>query len=138
MAEDRQIVLLRAAAALSLIFAVVNHLLPPKAFAATQLLFDYQFGLVRRGLAGEVLTTIVGNRVSLHEIYAAAAVVTLAGVLAFYMVMTKGLGTSRGGLLVLIIGLNSFAFSSLAIRSSWCSRRYSRAWATFSKLSRSM
>jgi hypothetical protein len=114
MAEDRQIVLLRAAAALSLIFAVVNHLLPPKAFAATQLLFDYQFGLVRRGLAGEVLRWIVGDTVTLSEIYAAAAVVTLTGVLAFYMVMTKGLGNSRGGLLLLIIGLNSFAFSSFA------------------------
>jgi hypothetical protein len=112
MADDRQIALLRAAAALSLILSVVNHLLPPKAFAATQLLFDYESGLVRRGLAGEVLRWILGDSVTIGEIYAAAAAITLVGVLVAYAALIRDLGGRRGGLLFLIIGLNSFAFSS--------------------------
>jgi len=35
----------RLSADASLLLALVNHLLPPKAFAATPLLFDYQFVL---------------------------------------------------------------------------------------------
>jgi len=52
MSEFKQIQLLRIATVLSFVLALVNHLLPPKAFAATQLLFDYSQGFTRRGLVG--------------------------------------------------------------------------------------
>lgn len=114
MSEDGQMRLVRIATALSLLLVVVNHVLPPKAFSATQLLFDYEFGLIRRGLAGEVLGWIVGQQVSLGEIYLASVVVTLVGVFAFYLFLQREVGDSLSGQLLLILGLNSFAFASFA------------------------
>ncbi len=112
MQQDRQFQLLRLAAGLSFLLALVNHLLPPKAFAATQLLFDYQFGLTRRGLAGEILNLFTGAQVSVAEIYAATAFISALGGIAFYMFMARLMPKRRSSYLILILALNSFAFSS--------------------------
>jgi len=106
--------MLRLALALSLALALINHVLAPKAFAATQLLFDYQFGLIRRGLAGELLRHLSGGTVSIHEIYAAAALVTLSGILAFALYLWRYLPRRTSGYLLLVLAFNSFAFASFA------------------------
>ena len=112
MSEIGQLRLLRLAAVLSLLLALVNHLLPPKAFAATQLLFDYHFGLIRRGLAGQGIDLFAGPVISMPEIYLAAALVTLSGALAFYIYLRRAFDGQVASLLLLVLALNSFAFAS--------------------------
>ena len=112
MGELRQVQLLRVAAAASFFLAIINHLLPPKSFAATQLLFDYEFGFTRRGLFGSLLNFVVGPSVSMQEIYLTCAIITLAATLGFYFFLLRELSGSLSGLLLLILALNSFAFSS--------------------------
>jgi len=112
MDQDRQMHLLRITAAVSFLLALVNHVLPPKAFAATQLLFDYSEGLTRRGLVGAALTLLPGDKVSVGEIYAVAALVSLAGAGAFYLFLKRTMPEQRAPLLLIILALNSFAYSS--------------------------
>ncbi len=112
MGDFRQMQFLRLAAAASLLLALVNHLLPPKAFAATQLLFDYQFGLIRRGLAGEVLGLLTGPQVSITEVYLATASLSMFGALAFYLFLQRFMPDQVSGYLLLILALNSFAYAS--------------------------
>lgn len=119
MSEDKQIQLLRIAAVLSLMLAVVNHLLPPKAFAATQLLFDYHMGLTRRGLTGSFLNVLAGPVFSVAKIYLVAALVTLTGALAFYGFLARYLQRHVAGMLLLILALNSFAFASFVGNSGY-------------------
>jgi hypothetical protein len=110
--QNGQFQLLRLAAVLSFALALVNHLLPPKAFAATQLLFDYQFGLTRRGLAGEILNLFMGPQIGVSGIYAAAALISALGGIAFYLFLSRLMPQNLSSYLILILALNSFAFSS--------------------------
>jgi hypothetical protein len=110
--QNGQFHLLRLAAVLSFALALVNHLLPPKAFAATQLLFDYQFGLTRRGLAGEILNLFTGAQIGVSGIYAAAALISALGGIAFYLFLSRLMPQKLSSYLILILALNSFAFSS--------------------------
>lgn len=110
--------LLRMAAAISLLLLLVNHLLPPKAFAATQLLFDYQFGLIRRGLIGSLLSPLFGDSVSVKEILAAAAVISFAATLAIWRFLRPA-GESIAGWLLLILALNSFGLASFTGNSGY-------------------
>ena len=112
MGEFRQQQLLRVAAALSFLLALLNHLLPPKAFSATQLLFDYEFGLARRGLFGELLNLVTGAQVTVTEVYATAALLSFAGAAGFYLFLSRYMLGQVSGYLVLILALNTFAFSS--------------------------
>lgn len=112
MDQERQRAVLRLAAVVSLVLALVNHLLPPKAFAATQLLFDYDFGLIRRGLAGTLSAPFLGPEVSRGEVLALAALVTLAGVLSFALFLWRNLQDDVAGGLLLVLGFNSFALAS--------------------------
>ncbi len=112
MDRARTLIWLRAAAAASLILALVNHLLPPLSFPATQLLFDYEFGLVRRGLAGTLLTPLLDEPVSGGAIRVVTAAVTLTGAMGFALWMMRRFDGSVPGLLVVILALNSFAFAS--------------------------
>ncbi len=112
MSDPRKLQMLQLATLVSLLLALVNHLLPPKAFSATQMLFDYEFGLTRRGLFGEVFSWITGTSVSVSEVYAAAAVLALIGALAFYLFLSRQLPQQVSSYLLLILGLNSFAFAS--------------------------
>ncbi|MBZ0128864.1 MAG: hypothetical protein K8F59_07090 [Rhodobacteraceae bacterium] len=110
--------LLRMAAAISLLLLLVNHLLPPKAFAATQLLFDYEFGLIRRGLVGSLLSPLFGEAVSVREILAAAAIISLTGTLAVWRFLRPA-SDSIAGWLLLILALNSFGFASFTGNSGY-------------------
>jgi len=96
----------------SFLLALVNHLLPPKAFSATQLLFDYEFGLTRRGLFGAMLNLVAGPGISVGEVYAAAAFLNLAGAIALLVFLQKRFSQSMAGYFVQILAFNSFAFAS--------------------------
>ncbi len=112
MSEIRRMHLLRVATTLSFILALVNHLLPPKAFSATQLLFDYEFGLTRRGVVGEILGYLTGETVSVGEIYAATAILSLAGSIGFYLFLSRRMPEQTSSYLLMILAFNSFAFAS--------------------------
>jgi len=112
MGENRTMVMLRLAAVLSFLLALVNHLLPPKAFAATQLLFDYSAGFRRRGLVGSVLDAVLNQPISVTGIYAVVAVLTLVGAAAFYVFLVRFLPPRISTQLLVILVLNSFAFAS--------------------------
>ncbi len=112
MGDMRQMQILRITAAVSFLLALVNHVLPPKAFAATQLLFDYSQGLTRRGLVGQILTLVFPDKVSVGQIYAVAAGISLLGALAFYLFLKRTLPEQTSALLLIILALNSFAYSS--------------------------
>ncbi len=113
MTDRRQQDLLKIVAAVSFLLAVVNNLLPPKAYSATQLLYDYSLGPIRRGLVGELLGVFTGPHVSVGEIHAAAALVTIIGATGFYLFLRRWLASGRAQILLLILALNSFAFASL-------------------------
>ena len=112
MGENRTLVMLRLAAAISFILALVNHLLPPKAFAATQLLFDYSAGIRRRGLVGAGLDLVTGAPISVGEIYAVVAGLSIIGAAAFYVFLARFMPERVSTQLLIILALNSFAFSS--------------------------
>ncbi|NOX39299.1 MAG: hypothetical protein GXP05_01965 [Alphaproteobacteria bacterium] len=112
MSEFRQMQLLRLATVLSFMLAIVNHLLPPKAFAATQLLFDYSQGFARRGLVGQALDFLLGATVSVGEIYLTAALITLVGAFGLFVFLSRNLPETRSAYMVIILALNSFAFAS--------------------------
>lgn len=120
--------LLRLTALVSVFFLLVNHLARPKAFAATQLLFDYHDGLGRRGFAGAVLNLFALPEITTGEIRLALVGVTLAGLLAvlvfLYRAMARdnihavaqdsiqGGAGGRAGMLLLILLINSHAMAS--------------------------
>lgn len=112
MTEIRTLQLLRLATALSLLFVLINHLLPPNLFAGSQLLFDYDQGFVRRGLAGEVLGYWLGQSVSLTELYLTSAILTVLASLVFYFFLIRNLGDRLASYLLVILVLESFAFAS--------------------------
>ncbi len=103
---------LRVATALSFALAIINHLLPPKAFAATQLLYDYHFGITRRGLAGEMINWFTSAPISVAEINTVSAVISLLGAGALYLFLSRDLRVGTAGYLLMILAFNSFAFAS--------------------------
>jgi len=112
MGSQRQLQLLRMAVAFSFLLLLANHLLPPKAFAATQLLFDYSAGFIRRGLTGEAIMRLLGPTITGREIVMSCAVITFTGLVGFYLFLRRGVVESRATLLILILALNSFAMAS--------------------------
>ncbi|MFQ5439603.1 MAG: hypothetical protein ACE5DK_12330, partial [Paracoccaceae bacterium] len=84
-----------------------------------QLLFDYHLGLVRRGLVGELLGWLTGETVSVGEIYLASLVISLAGAFAFFALLSRFLPQDRGGYLLMILALNTFAFASFIGNSGY-------------------
>ena len=114
MDEHTEERLLRITLIASLFFLVVNHLTGPKAFPATQLLFDYRDGLARRGLAGEVLNLFALPEISSGEIRAALVLITLSGLTALVAFLWLRLAGQRAGKILLILLLNSFALASFA------------------------
>jgi len=112
MSDARTVQLLRLAAAISFIFVIVNHLMPPSVFAGSQLLFDYDQGFIRRGLAGELLGPMLGPTVSVGEIYLAAALITLTAAAILYIFLIRNLGGTVVSFLLMILVFDSFAFAS--------------------------
>ncbi|NNU79761.1 hypothetical protein HMH01_04825 [Halovulum dunhuangense] len=103
---------LAIAACLSLALSIAGHLLPPVAYPAASLLWDYEFGLIRRGLVGTLLNPFFGETATLGELHLATAAVTLVGAFSLAAFGALRLWGERGAALLLILLLNSFAFRS--------------------------
>ena len=99
--------------AVAIFFAIVRNLLPPNAFTATVLLFDYEFGLVRRGLIGELANFYWGDTVSQTEVFALSAALTLFGVAATAALFFRWFSATLAGALLLLLLFSSFAFSAI-------------------------
>lgn len=93
-------------------FALIRYILPPNSFSGTVLIFDYEFGLMRRGLLGEIANFYWGNSVSKHEVFVVAAAMNLFGVFCLYLVFSRLLSqTTATGLLQLVF-FTSIAFAA--------------------------
>ncbi|MBD3679392.1 MAG: hypothetical protein HUJ27_13475 [Rhodobacteraceae bacterium] len=110
--QDSTLRTFRGLTILSLVLALANHLLPPTQYSATQLLVTYDGGFVRRGMGGELLSLVLPDRVRIPEIYLAAFMITLAGAASFYVALFARMRGSLTTMLLMLIALNSFAFSS--------------------------
>jgi len=95
---------------LSLVLALFSHLLPPRAYAASILLIDYEFGFVRRGLVGTMLNPFFGDSVTLAEAHRASFAITLVGALALFATIYLRFRGSVAGLLLVILFASSFAY----------------------------
>ncbi len=100
-------------AIVALFFALIRNLLPPNAFTATVLLFDYDFGLIRRGIIGELANLFWGETVSRNEIYLASVMMTFFGVIPAALLFFRRLPANIAGYLLLILLFSSFAFAAL-------------------------
>ena len=92
---------------------VFQNLLPPNSFSATVLLFDYEFGLIRRGLFGEIGNLFWGETVSKSEVFAASAAISIAGLLALFVLIRRRLFTTQAGMFLALILFGSFAFRAI-------------------------
>lgn len=111
--ETTQTLWLKRLILLALAFSILRNLLPPNAFTATVLIFDYEFGLVRRGLLGELGNFWWGDTVSRAEVFAASATLTLIGVLCFFGLAWRRLSAQETGLRLLLLIVTSFAFDAM-------------------------
>ncbi|MCP5086495.1 MAG: hypothetical protein GY952_06815 [Rhodobacteraceae bacterium] len=92
---------------------ILKFLLPPTAFSSTVLLFDYEFGIIRRGLTGSLLNFFWGDSVSRNEVFVAAAAVSLFGLLAVLAVLVRFLFSNLTHLKLALLLVTSFAFSAI-------------------------
>jgi len=104
---------------LALFFVVVRNLLPPNAFTATVLLFDYEFGLIRRGLIGEIANLFWGDTVSRREVFLLAVVTTLFGVIAVVSLFFRRFPQTIAGVLLLVLIFSSFAFAAIVASTGY-------------------
>ena len=93
-------------------FALIRYILPPNGFSGTVLIFDYEFGLMRRGLLGEMANFYWGNSVSKHEVFAVAAAMNLFGVFCLYLVFSRLLSQTTATSLLQLIFFTSIAFAA--------------------------
>lgn len=92
---------------------LLRGLLPPNGFSATVLLFDYDFGLIRRGLMGALANFWWGSEVTRGEVYAVSAAISLFGlVVLFFLVARNWLGDVLGAMLALVF-FTSPAFGAM-------------------------
>jgi len=100
-------------AILALFFALVRNLLPPNAFTATVLLFDYDFGLIRRGLVGSIANLFWGDTVTRGEIYTISALLTLFAASTSALYFFRRFPATLAGHLLLVLLFSSFAFGAI-------------------------
>lgn len=103
----------------ALFFTLVRNLLPPNAFTATVLLFDYEFGLIRRGLVGEIANFFWGDTVSRTEVFQVALVLTLLGVAGSVALFFRRFPATQAGRLLLVLLLSSFAFNAIVASTGY-------------------
>lgn len=98
---------------------VVRGLLPPNSFSATVLLFDYEFGLIRRGLMGTIANFWWKETVTRSEVYAVSAAMSFFGLATLYALVARvWLGSLPGALLGLIL-FGSAAFGGLVAATGY-------------------
>ncbi|MEM7243668.1 MAG: hypothetical protein AAF429_15950 [Pseudomonadota bacterium] len=98
---------------LAIFFALVRNLFPPNAFTATVLIFDYELGIVRRGLVGEIGNLFWGDTVSKAEVFIASALVTIVGVVSISALFWRNLAGHETGLRLLLVIVTCFAFDAI-------------------------
>ncbi|MCP5074948.1 MAG: hypothetical protein GY947_16865 [Rhodobacteraceae bacterium] len=104
---------LASVVSIAFVLALVLNVLPPNAFSSTVMLFDYEFGLMRRGLTGAIFNLFWGETVSKSEIFVASASMTFFGAVAVYLLARKWLFQSTKTLYLAIVLFASFAFAGI-------------------------
>lgn len=92
---------------------ILRGLLPPNGFSATVLLFDYEFGLIRRGLMGSLANLYWGDEVTRGEVFAVSAVMSLFGLLALFVHVARVWLRDVAGALLALVLFTSFAFGAI-------------------------
>jgi hypothetical protein len=87
--------MLRAAGCILLFYSLLRGVRSPNLWAATQGLFNYEFGFTRRGLLGAVLTLIDAPIVFTYAFFFWLSAVLLAANVALLVVLTAGHFRSR-------------------------------------------
>ena len=97
------------------IFALVilQNLLPPNGFSGTVLIFDYEFGLMRRGLVGELANFYWGAQASRSEVLTVSVLMSLFGLLCLLGLCISRLFHTQTTLLLALLLVSSFAFKAI-------------------------
>lgn len=93
--------------------AVLQNLLPPNGFSGTVLIFDYEFGLMRRGLIGELANFYWGTQAAPREVLAVSAGLLLLGLVCMLVLVTKRLFQMQVTLRLALLSFSSFAFKAI-------------------------
>lgn len=93
--------------------AVLQNLLPPNGFSGTVLIFDYEFGLMRRGLIGELSNFYWGSEASPSEVLAVSAVMSLFGLLCLLVLVSRRLFQTQTTLWLALLLFGSFALKAI-------------------------
>lgn len=93
--------------------ALLQNLLPPNGFSGTVLIFDYEFGLMRRGLIGELANFYWGEEASANEVLAVSAALSLVGLLCLLVLAIRRLFNSEVALWLALLLFTSFAFKAI-------------------------
>ncbi len=100
-------------AVVALFFVLVRNLLPPNAFTGTVLLFDYNFGLIRRGMIGVAANLFWGDTVTVNEVYLISVLMAFFGTGMAAVLFSRRLPATLAGYLLLILLFSSFAFAAI-------------------------
>ncbi|MCO4823892.1 MAG: hypothetical protein KC451_03455 [Amylibacter sp.] len=93
--------------------AILQNLLPPNGFSGTVLIFDYEFGLMRRGLVGEVANFYWGAQASRSEVLTVSVLMSLFGLLCLLGLCISRLFHTQTTLLLALLLVSSFAFKAI-------------------------
>lgn len=93
--------------------AILQNLLPPNGFSGTVLIFDYEFGLMRRGLIGELGNFYWGDTASAAEVLAVSAIMSLFGLVCLLALMGMRLFSGQTTLWLALLLVTSFAFKAI-------------------------
>lgn len=110
---DANILWLRRLIVVAFGLMLLRFLLPPNGFAATVLLFDYEVGLIRRGVMGSLGNLFWGETVSRAEVFALAAGISLFGLMSLLILIRRMFWSSQASLLLALIFVTSFAFGAI-------------------------
>ncbi len=93
--------------------AVLQNMLPPNGFSGTVLIFDYEFGLMRRGLIGELGNFYWGAQASPNEVLTVSAGISLFGLVCLLILTIKRLFQTQTALWLALLLFSSFAFKAI-------------------------
>lgn len=111
--EKNQLQWLRRLTVVVFAIAIMQNLLPPNSFSGTVLLFDYEFGFLRRGLIGELANYYFGSNASVAEVLTFSALMSLFGLLCLLLLAVRSLFDNVQGLFIALLLFTSFAFNAI-------------------------
>ena len=104
---------LRRIVCLAFGLTLLQYLLPPNGFSVTVLLFDYDFGLIRRGLVGAVANFYWGDTVSRAEALTVSAIMSLFGLVSLLAYCLIRAARQAEALIWVLLLVTSFAFAAM-------------------------